>query len=171
MIIQISPSQVKGELRLHSCPKYLVKHVEWALVDLMKNDLNLIWKDQNIAPMTMSTELTWLGPIGLGSRLVSILSKWPKIRLEVFQDRFNEHPAERYALSPNLGIYRAELNALGETIITENKLKAALERSRIENEPFEVELAFLIGTPWDEDLEPFRRTTEDGKLKWISKTG
>jgi hypothetical protein len=149
----------------------LVKHVEWALVDLMKNDLNLIWKDQNIAPMTMSTELTWLGPIGLGSRLVSILSKWPKIRLEVFQDRFNEHPAERYALSPNLGIYRAELNALGETIITENKLKAALERSRIENEPFEVELAFLIGTPWDEDLEPFRRTTEDGKLKWISKTG
>ena len=163
--------EVKGELRLHSCPRYLAKPVEWALVELFKSNLNLIWQDQKIAPMTISTELKWIGPIGLGSRIVSILSKWPKIRLEVFQERHNEHLAERYALSPNLGIYRAELNAVGETIITESKLKAALDRSRMENEPFEVELAFLLGTPWDEDLEPFRRIVEDDKLKWISKTG
>ena len=79
--------------------------------------------------------------------------------------------AERYCLSPNLGIFRAEMNALGETVINESRLKAALQRSRIEEEPFEVELAFLLGTPWDEDLEPFRKSQQNTTVKWISQTG
>jgi hypothetical protein len=55
--------------------------------------------------------------------------------------------------------------------VTESRLRSALERTRIENEPFEVELAFLLGTPWDEDLEPFRRSHQGSIVKWISKTG
>jgi hypothetical protein len=41
----------------------------------------------------------------------------------------------------------------------------------MEEEPFEVELAFLLGTPWDEDLEPFRKSHQNTSVKWISKTG
>jgi hypothetical protein len=107
----------------------------------------------------------------LSSRIVSILSKWPKLRLEVLQDSNGKVSGERYAVAPNLGIFRADINSLGETVITESRLRAALERTRIENEPFEVELAFLLGTPWDEDLEPFRRSHNGSVVKWISKTG
>ena len=171
MVIKLSPTEVRGDLKIHSCPKFLCKPIEWALTELFKTHLTFEWSDQHIAPLTLSTELKWEGPVGLSSRIVSLLSKWPKLRLEVFQERYMEHPAERYALTPSLGIFRAEVNDLGETIITESKLKAALERSRLENEPFEIELAFLLGTPWDEDLEPFRKSFEKNTLKWISKTG
>jgi hypothetical protein len=70
-----------------------------------------------------------------------------------------------------LGIFRADINSLGETVVTESRLRSAIERSKIENESFEVELAFLIGTPWDEDLEPFRNSQEGTSVRWITKTG
>lgn len=171
MTILLQPAEVKGELKIYSCPKTIIKHVEWALNDLFKMELNYVWNPQPIAPLAMSSEIKWIGPVGFGSRIVSLLGKWPKMRLEVFQNNYKEFPAERYALSPNLGIFRAEINSLGETIITENRLKAALERCRIENDPFEVELAFLLGTPWEEDLEPFRKSMGQNNLKWINKTG
>lgn len=164
-------SWVKGELKIHSCPNFLCQPIEWILSEQFESKISLIWTPQKIIPSTMSTQFKWDGPIGLCSRTVSALSKWPKIRLEAFQERFEDFPAERYAYSPNLGIYRAEINALGETIVTESKLKAALERCRLENEPFEVELAFLLGTPWDEDLEPFRKSYVNQNIKWISRTG
>lgn len=171
MVIVCSSPEVRAELKILSCPKIFCKPIEWALSEIFKTKILLSWEEQQIAPSTMSTEIKWIGPFGLCSRLVSSLSKWPKIRLEAFQESYKDNPAERYALSPNLGIFRADINALGETIITESRLKAALERSRLEEEPFEVEFSFLVGKPWDEDLEPFRKANQNKTLKWISKTG
>jgi hypothetical protein len=169
--LNIEPANVRGDLKIYSCPKYLCKPVEWALSEQFKIHINLNWVEQQIAPSTMASQIKWIGPFGLGSRIVSALSKWQKIRLEVFQESFKEYSAERYSLSPNLGIFRTDINSLGETVITESRLKTALWRARLENEPFEIELAFLLGTPWEEDLEPFRRATEGNNLKWIRQTG
>ena len=171
VLVTIDPVEVKGELKLYSCPKYLCQQVEWAIFEIIKTKVDLKWTIQNIAPSTMTTNLVWKGPISLGPKIVSILSKWPKIRLEIIQENTEKNFAERYCLSPNLGIFRAEMNSLGETVINESRLKAALQRSRLEEEPFEVELAFLLGTPWDEDLEPFRKSHQNTSVKWISKTG
>jgi len=170
-LVTVEPVEVKGELKLYSCPKYLCQQVEWALFDILKIKFDLKWIVQPIAPSTMSTNLIWKGPISLGSRIVSVLSKWPKLRLEIIQENSEKNYAERYCLSPNLGIFRADMNSLGETVINESRLKAALQRCRIEEEPFEVELAFLLGTPWDEDLEPFRKSHQTTTVKWITKTG
>ena len=171
VLVTIDPVEVKGELKLYSCPKYLCQQVEWAIFEIIKTKVDLKWTIQNIDPSTMTTNLVWKGPISLGPKIVSILSKWPKIRLEIIQENTEKNFAERYCLSPNLGIFRAEMNSLGETVINESRLKAALQRSRLEEEPFEVELAFLLGTPWDEDLEPFRKSHQSSSVKWISKTG
>jgi cytochrome c peroxidase len=70
--------------------------------------------------------LNWHGPVGLSSRVVSVLSKWPKLRLEVFQDSNEKTSGERYAVAPNLGIFRADINSLGETIVTESRLQESL---------------------------------------------
>ena len=170
-LVTVDPVEVKGELKLYSCPKYLCQQVQWAVYEIIKTKIELKWTIQNIAPSTFSTNLVWKGPISLGPKIVSVLSKWPKIRLEIIQENTEKNFAERYCLSPNLGIFRAEMNSLGETVINESRLKAALQRSRMEEEPFEVELAFLLGTPWDEDLEPFRKSHQNTSVKWISKTG
>jgi hypothetical protein len=150
-VVTVSPQEVRGEMKIYSCPKSLCTHVDWALSDILQSKIELDWKPQQIAPGAFSANLNWSGPINLSSRIVSILSKWPKLRLEVFQDSNGKISGERYAVAPNLGIFRA--------------------RTRLENEPFEVELAFLLGTPWDEDLEPFRRSHQGSIVKWISKTG
>lgn len=165
------PQEVRGEMKMYSCPKGICTHVEWALTDIFQNKIELDWQPQQIAPGAFSANLNWHGPVGLSSRIVSALCRWPKLRFEVFQDSNGKVFGERYAVAPNLGIFRADMNALGETIVTETRLRSALERSRIEHEPFEVELAFLLGTPWDEDLEPFRRSHKGTNVKWISKTG
>ena len=55
--------------------------------------------------------------------------------------------------------------------MAETGLRLALERTRIKNELFEVELAFLLRTPWDEDLGHFGRSHQGSTIKWISKTG
>jgi hypothetical protein len=170
-VITVAPQEVRGELRIYSCAKHLCQPIEWALSEIFKEKIQLDWDLQAIAPGAYSTNIIWQGPASLGSRIVSVFSKWPKIRLEVFQNIVGASSSERYSLSPNLGIFRAEVNSVGETVIAESRLKSALERSKVEDEPFEVELAFLLGTPWDEDLEPFRRSHKNPIVKWISKTG
>lgn len=169
--LNLSPKEVRGEMHIYSCPKSICANVEWALCDIFQSKIQLEWRPQQIAPGTYSTTLNWNGPIGLSARLVSLLSKWPKIRFEVVQESNEKIGGERYAVVPHLGIFRADINSLGETVVTETRIRSALERSRIGNEPFEVELAFLLGTPWDEDLEPFRRNDKSSIVKWINATG
>ncbi len=170
-VVTVTPQEVRGEMKIYSCPKSICTHVNWALSEVFQSKIELDWQTQQIAPGSYASNLNWHGPIGLSARIVSILSKWPKMRLEVFQDSSGKENGERYAVAPNLGIFRADINSLGETIVTETRLRSALERTRLENESFEVELAFLLGTPWDEDLEPFRRSHQGSVVKWISKTG
>jgi hypothetical protein len=67
-LVTVEPLEVKGELKLYSCPKYLCQQVEWALFDILKTKFELKWTIQAIAPSTMSTNLIWKGPISFGSR-------------------------------------------------------------------------------------------------------
>ena len=109
-VVMVSPQEVRGEMKIYSCPKSICTHVDWALSDIFQNKIELDWKPQQIAPGAYSANLNWHGPIGLSSRVVSILSKWPKLRLEVFQDSNGKISGERYAVTPNwvlLSILRA----------------------------------------------------------------
>ena len=163
LAVSINPREVRGALNIYSCPKSICTHVNWALTEILETPIELDWQPQRIAPNNFSAELNWIGPIGT--------SKWGKIRIEAVQEPTSNQLGERFAVTPDLGIFRADINSLGETVVTESRLRSALERSKIENETFEVELAFLIGTPWDEDLEPFRRSQEGTSVRWITKSG
>jgi hypothetical protein len=35
----------------------------------------------------------------------------------------------------------------------------------------ETELALLLGQPWDDELEPFRRAAEGAPVRWLHATG
>ena len=169
--VSVNPREVRGVLYIYSCPRTICTHVNWALTEILETPIELDWQPQKIAPNNFSAELNWIGPIGTSARIISSLSKWGKIRIEAVQEPTSNQLGERFAVTPDLGIFRADINSLGETVVTESRLRSALERSKIENESFEVELAFLIGTPWDEDLEPFRSSQEGTSVRWITKTG
>ena len=171
LAVSAEPREVRGALNIYSCPRSICTHVNWGLAEILNTAIELDWLPQKIAPNNFTAELNWIGPIGVASRIISSLSKWGKIRLEAIQEPTSNQLGERFAVTPDLGIFRADINSLGETVVTESRLRSAIERSKIENEPFEIELAFLIGTHWDEDLEPFRRSQEGTSVRWITKTG
>ena len=57
---------------------YLCKLVEWTLSKRFKSNINSNWKEQQVTQSTLTTQLKWVGPFGLGSRIAIILSRWQK---------------------------------------------------------------------------------------------
>ena len=169
--VGLEPKDARGYLNIYSCPRSICPHVNWGLSEIFKTKIELDWQPQTLINNSFCAELNWIGPIGLSSRITSNLAKWGQLRLDCLQEPSKFQLGERFSVTPKLGIFRTEINYLGESVVTENKLKSAFERSQTEKEEFSVELAFLLGTPWDEDLEPFRITKHDSSVKWISKTG
>ena len=91
--------------------------------------------------------------------------------MEAIEEPINNSLGERFAVTPELGIFRADMNSLGETLLSETKIKAGFERSNQEGETIVAEISFMLGKPWDDDLEPFRRSFNGTSVRWISKTG
>jgi hypothetical protein len=161
----------RGFLHMHSVPRGLITHVDWAISALCESQVNLNWQPQPIEAGMMRASASWVGSDGFASRLVSSLAKWSKIRMDITQQPSSLNKGERYSLTPSLGVFRAVIDEFGETNISESRIRAALIRSKEEQEPAEVELAFLLGDPWDEELEPFRRAQSDTTVRWLNRTG
>lgn len=171
LVMSIEPKEVRGSLFIFSAPRSFCSPTNWALSEIFKCDIQLDWRIQELLPNSYSSEFNWVGPSGLCARIVSNLSKWGKLRLEAVQEPINISLGERFSVTPELGIFRAEINSLGETLLSESKIKSGIERSKQESESIENELSFMLGKPWDDDLEPFRRSFSGTTIRWISKTG
>ena len=169
--MSLEPKEVRGSLYIFSAPRSFCSPTNWALSEIFKSDVQLDWRIQELIPNSYSAEFNWVGPTGLCARIVSNLSKWGKLRLEAIQEPINNSLGERFSVTPELGIFRAEINSLGETLLSESKIKNGIERSKQEGESIENELTFLLGKPWDDDLEPFRNSSSGTTVRWISKTG
>jgi hypothetical protein len=161
----------RGFLHVHSAPRGLITHVDWAISSLCETQITLNWEPQPIEAGSMRASATWVGSDGFASRLVSLISKWSKVRMDITQQPSSLTKGERYSLTPNLGVFRAVIDEFGETNISESRIRAALARSKEEQEPAEIELTFLLGDPWDEELEPFRRAQTDTSVRWLNRTG
>jgi len=171
LVITVEPKEVRGSLFIFSSPRSFCSPINWALSEIFKSDIQLDWKIQELLPNNYLSEFSWIGPKGLCARIVSNLSRWGKLRMEAIEEPINNSLGERFAVTPELGIFRADMNSLGETLLSESKIKAGFERSKQEGETLETEISFMMGKPWDDDLEPFRRSFNGTTVRWISKTG
>lgn len=148
-----------GHVLVHSAPRPLVRHVEWALARVLGAEVDVQWYGQPIAPGMVRTELSWRGRPGTVAAVVSALRTWDRLRVEA-----TEHDpsgtGERFALTPRLGIFRASIDAHGQTQVGEHALRAAIVASDGDPYRLEDELDRLLGTAWDEELEPFRAAAE-----------
>jgi hypothetical protein len=191
---------VRGVLHVHCAPPALCPHVEWAVAGVLGVPANLPWVDQPAAPGMLRAELLWQGKPGAAGAITSVLAGWNLLRFEVTEDASQGCDAVRYSCTPALGTFSAMVAANGDIVVPEGRLRAAMalaaaarpaagqSRAGADSElgslqdrhgprhpalggSLEAELALLLGQPWDDELEPFRRAGDGAPVRWLNATG
>jgi hypothetical protein len=159
----------RGVLHVHSVPRALAPHVEWAVAAVVGRPTSLDWHPQPVCPGEVRAELAWTAPPGTAARLASRLRTWRRLRAEVSEQASPGREGARYALTPDLGIYRAVTGPNGDVQVTEERLRGALARAGGDGAALADQLDRLLGGPWDAELEAFRAAGES--VRWLHHTG
>jgi hypothetical protein len=189
---------VRGVLHVHSAPPALCPHIEWAVAGVLGVPVNLPWVDQPAAPGSLRAELFWQGKPGTSGAVTSALAGWNLVRFELTEDASPGCDAVRYSCTPALGTFCAVVGGNGDIMIPEGRLRAAMalaaaapndnSKTAADTElgslrelhaprhpalggSLEEELALLLGQPWDDELEPFRRAGAGAPVRWLNATG
>ena len=157
----------RGVVFVHSCPRALAAHVEWALADVLGCRVTLDWMPQPVENGSVRAELSWSATTGTASQIVSLLHAWSKLRVEVTEEPTATTEGRRYSVTPSLGIYRATVGIHGDIQVPEERLRGAIARAALSGTPVEDEIAALLGAPWDAELEPFRRAGDGTPVRWL----
>ena len=143
----------RGVLFVHSCPRALSSHVEWAVGAVLDQRVNL----------------EWVGQIGTGAKLASALRGWEHLRFEVTEDASINNNGGRWSYTPNLGIFHAQTDVVGNVVVPEDRVRSALAQGSQEDLRRLLDLA--LGTAWDEELEPFRYAGAGAPVRWLHRVG
>ncbi|MFD6530602.1 DUF3145 domain-containing protein [Streptomyces sp. NPDC060184] len=157
----------RGVLYVHSAPRALCPHIEWAVAGVLGLRVQLDWIRQPAAPGTWRSEFSWRGRAGTASELASALRGWDLLRFEVTAEPCAAAEGERYSSTPTLGIFHAVTGMNGDILVPEDRLRAALTRSLRGESDLEAEVAGLLGKPWDDELESFRHAGEGAPVRWL----
>jgi hypothetical protein len=183
---------VRGVMHVHCAPPALCPHIEWAVAGVLGVPVSMPWVDQPASPGSLRAELLWQGKPGAGGAIASALASWKLIRFELTEDASPGCDAVRYSHTPALGTFSAAVAANGDIMISENRLRAAMALAASHRDgtadlgslrdlhgprhpalggSLEAELGLLLGEPWDDELEPFRRAGDGAPVRWLNATG
>ena len=160
-----------GMLYLHSVQSALRPHVEWDIAGVLRRDVELQWQRQPQQPGCWRSELHWEGAAGTGARLASTLRGWTDLRYEVTEDAGPGWDGARWMHTPELGVFHAQTDSAGDTVVTENQVRNALAQSGGSPVRLRREMRLILGDEWDERLEPFRRAADDSPAVWLHRVG
>ena len=155
----------RGVVFIHSCPRAVTPHVEWSLARVFGTTIAIDWTEQPIAPTTCRAEILWYGAAGTGARIASALLAFPQARYEITEDAGEGRLGERFAATPALGLFRGDIGGHGDVLVCEDRLRTAVTQSALTGEDLADEIARLIGSPWDDELEPFRCAREGSTVR------
>jgi hypothetical protein len=154
----------RGVVFIHSCPRALLSHVEWAVTREVVPVQPVQWSAQPLQPGMSRCEVAWRGPRGAAAHIASALRGFPNLRYEVTED--NAHGlGERFSCTPALGLFRAQTAANGDLVVGEERLRAALAAQDVA-----AALRDALGQRWDDELEPFRMAADD-RVRWLTRVG
>jgi hypothetical protein len=145
-------------------------HVEWAISGTLSVRVELKWIAQPAAPGQLRAECAWTGDPGTAGKLSAALRAWPMLRFEVTEDPSPRVDGERYCFAPGLGLWHARTSANGDIMVPENQLRTLAASSRA-GESFAHHVDRLLGAPWDDALEPFRRAGDGAPVTWLHRVG
>ncbi len=159
----------RGVVFVHSSPTAVCPHVEWAISGVLGTKVSLQWAPQGVVPGQMRAECTWTGPVGSGGALAGALRAWPMLRFEVTEEATPGVDGERYSHVPTLGLWHGRTSANGDTVIPEDQLRTMLADTPAGQVPGRIH--DLLGTAWDDALEPYRSAGDGAPVTWLHQVG
>lgn len=155
-----------GVVYIHSSPAALCPHIEWSLTSTLQAPADLRWSAQPATEGLLRATTSWVGPVGTGARIANALRSWPVLRFEVTEDPSEGVNGERFSHAPGLGLWRGSTSANGDVIVGEMQLRAMAVKGP---DHLAAELQLVLGTPWDEALEPYRSGSEGAEVAWLHR--
>lgn len=167
----MAPAVTSGMLYVHSAPRALCPHVEWAAGGALGRPLNFQWIPQPALPGAFRTEVVWEGPVGMGATIASALRGWEHLRFEVTEDQTVYSDGGRWMHTPDLGIFYAQTDSTGNVVISEDRIRSAIESAGVNPLQLHREMRLLLGQAWDDELESFRHAGDSSPVVWLHHVG
>lgn len=164
-------SVARGVIYIHSSPRALCPHVEWAAGRALGRAVNFDWTEQPVLPGANRTEFYWEGRQGMGAAIASSLRGWEHLRYEVTEDPTAGSDGGRWLHTPDLGIFYAQVDSAGNTVVAEDRIRYAMEIAGANLVDLQRELNVALGQAWDDELEAFRHASDDSAVVWLHKVG
>jgi len=161
----------RGVLFVHSCPRALAPHVEWAMGRAIGRAVDFEWIEQPVLEGTQRAEFGWAGPVGTAPLVASSLRGWEHLRFEITEDPSPGVDGGRWIHTPSLGIFHMQIDAAGNAVISEERLRYAMEVAGASAIELHRELRLALGQAWDDELEPFRYAGDSSSVIWLHKVG
>lgn len=161
----------RGVLYVHSAPRALCPHVEWAAGRALERAVNFTWETQPVLKGAQRAEFYWEGPRGSGAKIASSLRGWEHLRFEVTEDAGLGADGGRWMHTPDLGIFFAQTDTVGNMVIPEDRLRYAMDVAGSNTLELHRELRLALGQAWDDELEAFRHAGEATQVTWLHKVG
>lgn len=161
---------VSGWFFIHACRRafipYLESEVQAALSRsrsdtpshaLMNSSVpghpSLPWHAQEAMPGTWRCEVRWHGTQRTAAMLLAAVRLVPEVYAELTCEPTPTSEGSRYTLTPELGLWSGHMNAHGDCVVDEVRLRRVLA---LPADQMHAELKLLLGHAWDEILEPLR---------------
>lgn len=161
-----------GVLVVHSAPRALCSHIEWAVNTAVGEPLKYRWRE-----LDPSTDLVRVevfvddAPSGFATSLTSTLTGWSNIRFEITEDPGQHSMGARCSYTPSLGIFAAAIDASGSTVLTDARISSILTDAGSDVSAIRTSFDDALGGPWDRELEPYRAVVFDDSIRLLHRVG
>jgi hypothetical protein len=119
-------------------------------------------------PGQLRAVTNWVGPVGTGARLANALRSWPVLRFEVTEDASDGVDGQRFSHVPQLGMWSGSTSANGDIMVSEMRLRGLMDA---DPGSITAELDNMLGTAWDDALEPYRSGGDGAEVTWLRGVG
>ena len=161
----------RGVLFVHSSPRALCPHIEWAAGRALGEAVYFAWSEQPALPGAQRAEYYWEGAPGTGAVLASALRGWDHLRFEVTEDAGRGTDGGRWLHTPGLGIFHAQTDTVGNVVVPEDRIRSAMDSAGANAIDLHRELRLALGQSWDDELEPFRQASDLNAVVWLHQVG
>ena len=160
-------NRATGVLVVHSAPRALSSHVEWAVNAIVGVPLRYRWKQSPLVEDAVRVDVYWDAPIGSAATIASTLRGWKELRFEITEDAGPGALGVRIAHTPALGLSSVSIDAGGNIVVTEHQIESILQSAGGDLTTVRDGFDRALSGAWERDLEPFRAARYDSSVRLL----